>query len=256
MDIHNKVAIVTGGASGLGEATVRRLQHLGARVSIFDLNQERGQALMEELGPNILYQTVDVTDEASVQNAITSTKETFGDIHICCNFAGISLPRRTVNKEGPHPLDLFKQVIDVNLVGAFNVLRLVAAEMANNTPIDSDGARGVVINTASVAAYEGQVGQASYTASKAGIVGMTLPIARDLSIFGVRCNTLVPGTMMTPMMQLAPESLLTSLKEDILFPKRLGKPEEIASLAMFMIENDYLNGECIRLDGGVRLKAK
>jgi len=256
MDIKGKVAIVTGGASGLGEATVRRFEDLGAMVAIFDMNEERGQALAAELGTSVIYQAVDVTDEESVENAIAATQETFGGIHICCNYAGIGNAVKTVGRDGACPLDAFKVVINVNLVGTFNVLRLAAEAMSRQDPVTGDGGRGVIINTASVAAYEGQIGQAAYSASKGGIVGMTLPIARDLSSLGIRVNTIVPGLIHTPLFDSLPEEPYKSLEAQVLYPKRLGKPDEIAHLAQYIVENDYTNGECIRMDGGIRMQAR
>lgn len=256
MDINGKGAIITGGASGLGEATARRFVELGAKVAIFDLNEDRGQKLSSELGENVLYQNVDVTNEQSVQNAISATLSSFGSIHICCNFAGIAVGMKTFGKDGPHKLDRFKQVIDINLVGSFNVLRLAVEAMAKNDPIDDDGQRGVVINTASVAAYEGQIGQAAYSASKGGILGMTLPIARDLASIGVRCNAIVPGLIHTPMFESFPKEVYDSLAASVLNPRRLGKADEIAHLAQYIVENDYTNGESIRMDGGIRMQPR
>jgi NAD(P)-dependent dehydrogenase (short-subunit alcohol dehydrogenase family) len=256
MDINNKVAIITGGASGLGEATVRRFAGLGARISIFDMNDERGNAIAGELGDSVAFHKVDVTDEDSVQSAINATVESFGGVHICCNYAGLGNAIRTVGKDGPFPLDAFKFVINVNLIGTFNVLRLAAAQMARQDPINEDGGRGVIINTASVAAYEGQIGQAAYSASKGGVVGMTLPVARDLSSLGIRVNTIVPGLIHTPLFDTLPEPAYKSLEAQVLYPKRLGKPEEIAHLAQYIAENDYTNGECIRMDGGIRMQPR
>jgi NAD(P)-dependent dehydrogenase (short-subunit alcohol dehydrogenase family) len=256
MDINGKVAIITGGASGLGEATVRRFAGQGVKVAIFDMNEERGNSVAEELGDDVIFQKVDVTDEDSVQAAIDATVEAFGAIHICCNYAGLGNAVRTVGKEGPFPLDAFKFVINVNLIGTFNVLRLAAYQMSQQDTINEDGGRGVIINTASVAAYEGQIGQAAYSASKGGVVGMTLPIARDLSKLGIRVNTIVPGLIHTPLFDLLPEEPYKSLEAQVLYPPRLGKPDEIAHLAQYIAENDYTNGECIRMDGGIRMQAK
>ncbi|OUS31851.1 3-hydroxyacyl-CoA dehydrogenase [Gammaproteobacteria bacterium 45_16_T64] len=256
MILQDKVAIVTGGASGLGEATVRLYVELGIKVSIFDMNNERGAAIADELGESVIYNSVNVTDEESVEAAIANTVETFGDIHICNNYAGIGDARKTVSKGAPFPLDTFQKVINVNLVGTFNVLRLVATQMTKQAPIDENNGRGVIINTASIAAYEGQMGQAAYSASKSGIVGMTLPIARDLSSYGIRVNTIVPGLIHTPLFDSLPEAAVNSLSASVLYPQRLGKPSEIAHLAKFIAENDYINGECIRLDGGIRMQPK
>jgi 3-hydroxyacyl-CoA dehydrogenase / 3-hydroxy-2-methylbutyryl-CoA dehydrogenase len=256
MDINDKVAVITGGASGLGEATARKLTELGARVAIFDMNQDKGEALAKELGDTAIFQNVNVTSEAAVQKGIAATMEAFGAIHICCNYAGIGNAIKTVGKDGPFPLDKFKLIIDVNLIGTFNVLRLAANEMQKNEPYNEFGGRGCIINTASVAAYEGQIGQAAYSASKGGIVGMTLPIARDLSSIGIRCNTIVPGLIHTPLFQGAPDKVIDALAAQVLYPKRLGRPEEIAHVAVMLIENEYMNGECIRMDGGIRMQPR
>ena len=256
MDIQGKVAIVTGGASGLGEATVRTYVENGAKVAIFDMNDERGNALAAELGGSAIYQNVNVTDEDAVQSAIDAVVEKFGAIHICNNFAGIGNASKTVGKDGAFPLKAFKLVIDVNLVGTFNVLRLAALQMSKQEPINDDGGRGVIINTASIAAYEGQVGQAAYSASKGGVVGLTLPVARDLSGLGIRVNTIVPGLIHTPLFDALPEPAYEALSKSPLFPKRLGKAEEIAHLSKYIVENDYTNGECIRVDAGIRMQPK
>jgi NAD(P)-dependent dehydrogenase (short-subunit alcohol dehydrogenase family) len=256
MDINNKVAVITGGASGLGEATVRRFNDLGAKIAIFDMNEERGKAIADELGDTVVFHKVDVTDEASVQTAIDATVAAFGGIHICCNYAGLGNAIKTVGKDGPFPLDAFKFVINVNLIGTFNVLRLAAEVMSKQDPVTEDGGRGVIINTASVAAYEGQMGQAAYSASKGGVVGMTLPIARDLASVGIRVNTIVPGLIRTPLFEGAPENVVQALSATVLYPKRLGRPDEIAHLAQYIVENDYTNGECIRMDGGIRMQPR
>jgi NAD(P)-dependent dehydrogenase (short-subunit alcohol dehydrogenase family) len=257
MDIKGKVAVITGGASGLGAATARTLVAKGGKVAIFDLQEDKGNALVAELGAdNALFQKVNVVSEESVQAGIAATMAKFGAIHICCNYAGIGNAIKTVGKEGPFPLDKFKLIIDVNLIGTFNVLRLCANEMQKNEPYNEFGGRGCIINTASVAAYEGQIGQAAYSASKGGIVGMTLPIARDLSSIGVRCNTIVPGLIHTPLFQGAPQNVIDALSAQVLYPKRLGRPEEIAHVAVMLIENEYMNGECVRMDGGIRMQPR
>lgn len=256
MDINNKVAVITGGASGLGEATTERLHGMGAKVAIFDLNDELGNAVAERLGDGVSYHNVNVTDEDSVAAALAAVVEAHGAVHICCNYAGIGTPGRTLGRDGPLPLDYFKRVVDINLIGTFNVLRLAAQQMSNNDPVTEDGCRGVIINTASVAAYEGQIGQAAYSASKGGVVGMTLPIARDLSSIGIRVNTIAPGLIATPMLRGLPEAAQASLAATVLFPKRLGEATEIAQVAQFIIENDYVNGEVIRMDGGIRMQPK
>lgn len=256
MDIKNKVAVITGGASGLGRATAELFVSKGAKVALFDMNAEAGEALAAELGDNAIYQNVNVTDEASVQPALDATVETFGGVHICCNFAGIGNAIKTYGKKGAFPLDEFNKIIQVNLIGTFNVLRLAAEKMSQNEPFNDDGGRGCIINTASVAAYDGQIGQAAYSASKAGVAGMTLPIARDLGAIGVRVNTIVPGLFRTPLLEAGGPDFVKALGAQVEYPKRLGEPSEIAHLALMMAENDYINAECVRLDGGIRMQAK
>ncbi|MCP4211985.1 SDR family NAD(P)-dependent oxidoreductase [Candidatus Marimicrobium litorale] len=263
MDLKDKVAVITGGSSGLGRATVKRFVANGAKAVIFDMNEEKGQQLVDEFGGSVIFCNVNVTSEESVQAGIAAAMDAFGAIHICCNFAGTGNAIRTMGKKGPFPLDEFNKIIQINLVGTFNVLRLCAEKMSDNEVINDDGGRGVIINTASVAAYEGQVGQAAYSASKGGVVGMTLPIARDLSVLGIRVNTIVPGLIATPLMmggaeEMTPEiaEFLQPLASQVLYPKRLGKADEIAQLAQQIAENDYINGECIRMDGGIRMQPK
>jgi 3-hydroxyacyl-CoA dehydrogenase/3-hydroxy-2-methylbutyryl-CoA dehydrogenase len=263
MDLKDKVAVITGGASGLGRATLKRFVANGAKVAIFDMNEEKANALVAEFPGKVIFCSVNVTDEASVVAGVAATMKEFGGIHICCNFAGTGNAIRTMGKKGPFPLDEFNRIIQINLVGTFNVLRLCAEQMADNAVLNDDGGRGVIINTASVAAYEGQVGQAAYSASKGGVVGMTLPIARDLAVLGIRVNTIVPGLIATPLMmggaeEMTPEiaEFLTPLASQVLYPKRLGKADEIAQLAQQLVENDYINGECIRMDGGIRMQPK
>lgn len=256
MDIKNKVAIVTGGASGLGHRTAVQLLQKGAQVIIFDLNEELAKKAVEELGKNATYQIVNVADEKSVHNAIQQTMKKLGAIHICVNCAGIAPPQKTVGKKGAMPLENFKKVIDINLIGSFNTLRLAAVEMMKNELLTESGERGVIINTASIAAFEGQMGQAAYSASKAGIVGMTLPIARDLSSYGIRINAIAPGLFRTPMAAGLDDRVIEKLESLVEFPKRLGRPEEFASLVAFMIENEYINGEVIRLDGAIRMQPR
>lgn len=256
MDIKDKVALVTGGASGLGEATVRLYHELGARVAIFDKDDARGQALAQSLGAAAQYQQVDVADEEQVVAALAAVVERFGAVHICNNYAGIGAAAKTVSRGEPLELARFKHVIEVNLIGTFNVLRLAAAQMARQDPLDADGARGVIINTASVAAYEGQVGQAAYSASKGGVVGMTLPIARDLAALGIRVNTIAPGLIHTPLFETLPREAYESLAAQPVFPRRLGRAEEIAHLSRYIVENDYTNGEVIRMDGAIRMQPR
>ena len=254
MKLKNAVAVITGGASGLGLATVKRFLAAGAKVAILDFNEQVGQAVVAELGVNALFVKTNVADENSVKHAIQQTVETFGAIHVCINYAGIANATKTIGKNGPFPLEDFNRVIQVNLVGSFNVLRLAAEQMAKNEPID--GERGVIINTASVAAFEGQVGQAAYSASKGGIVGMTLPIARDLAQYGIRVNTIAPGLIHTPLFDSLGEKVVDSLSASVLNPQRLGRPDEIAQTAQFIVENAYLNGETIRVDGGIRMQPR
>lgn len=257
MDINGKVAIVTGGASGLGQATVEAYVARGARVAIFDLNAERAQALIDQLGADhVAFWSVNVADEESVRQAVAEVVEKFGALHICNNFAGIGSACKTLGKNGPFPLAQWQPVIDINLTGTFNVARFAAEQMAKNEPLSEDGSRGVIINTASVAAYEGQVGQLAYSATKGGVVGITLPMARDLASYGIRVNTIVPGLIHTPLFEALPEPAYKSLEAQVVYPQRLGKPAEIAHLSVFMVENDYLNGECIRLDGGIRMQPR
>jgi len=256
MKIAGKVAVVTGGSSGIGQAVVRAFIEKGGRVAIFDLNEIAGQAMVKELGAGAIFAKTNVSDETSVAAAIAKTMAAFGAIHVCVNCAGIGSAHKTFGKDGPFPLAEWNKTITVNLTGTFNVTRLCAEQMAKNAPEDANGGRGVVINTASVAAYDGQIGQAAYSASKAGVVGMTLPMARDLSSIGVRVNTIAPGLIETPLLGSLPADVLDALAKSVLYPKRLGKPEEIAHLAVCMIENDYLNGECIRIDGGIRMQPR
>ena len=263
MKLAGKTAVITGGASGIGRATVERFVGHGARCAIFDMNADAGRAVAERLGDDALFCSVDVTDEASVKAGIARTMERFGALHVCCNFAGTGNAIRTLGRQGPFPLDEFNRIVQINLVGTFNVLRLAAEQMAKHEPLTDDGVRGAIVNTASVAAYEGQIGQAAYSASKGGVVGMTLPIARDLAVIGVRVNTIVPGLIATPLMmggaeEMSPEiaDFLAPLSRQVLFPKRLGHADEIAQLAQALVENDYINGECIRADGGIRMQPK
>jgi 3-hydroxyacyl-CoA dehydrogenase/3-hydroxy-2-methylbutyryl-CoA dehydrogenase len=252
----HKVALVTGGASGLGLATVRLLASKGARVAIFDLNREQADLIATELGANVRAYTVNVSDEVSVKTAIDQVVQDFGGLHIAVNCAGIGSASRTVGKNGAHSLELFTKVITINLIGTFNVTRLAAEAMQHNTPDDQDNERGVIINTASVAAFDGQIGQVAYSASKGGVVGMTLPLARDLAVMGVRVNTIAPGIFNTPLMNASPDSVKLPLIEMTQFPKRLGYPEEYAKLAVHIVENSFMNGETIRLDGAIRMQPR
>ena len=245
-------ALVTGGASGLGEATVRAINAGGGKVAILDMDSIRGNKLAEELGSSTIFCKTDVTNEDSVKSAIEITMDSFGKLNVVLNFAGIAIAVKTLGRDGPHDLNLYKKVVDVNLNGTFNVSRLAAEYISKNTPNES-GLTGLIVNTASVAGYDGQKGQAAYAASKAGVIGLTLPMARDLASYGVRVNTIAPGLIITPMLESLPEEAQEALSNQPLLPKRLGKPAEIAHLACFMIENEYLNGEVIRLDAGIRL---
>ena len=255
MEISNKVALITGGASGLGLATAETLLDAGAKIMLLDLNEDNAKSAVEKLGSNASYVIANVTDESSVQSAVDKTVEVFGGLHVVVNCAGIGSASKTVGKNGAHPLDYFKTVVDINLNGTFNVLRLAAVAMADNEP-NEDGECGVIINTASVAAFDGQIGQAAYSASKGGVVGMTLPIARDLARMGIRINTIAPGIFDTPLMGMAPDTVRNPLIEMTQFPKRLGIPSEYAALAKHMVENPFLNGETIRLDGAIRMQPK
>ncbi|MEC8428818.1 MAG: SDR family NAD(P)-dependent oxidoreductase [Pseudomonadota bacterium] len=258
MDIQGKSAIITGGASGLGQAAARSLVAKGAKVTLFDLNEEACIATVNELGSdNASYAIVDVTDEESVTNGISKAKAAYGELHIVVNCAGIGPPSKVIDREGnPLPLEKFKQIVNINLFGTFNVLRLAAAEMAKNEPLNSDNGRGVIINVASVAAFDGQIGQPAYAASKAGVHGMTLPVARELARYGIRVNTIAPGLFMTPLANSLPDEAIKALGAAVEFPKRLGDPSEFAHLVVCMAENDYFNGETVRLDGSIRMAAK
>lgn len=253
MKLSGVSAIVTGGASGLGGATAEALTGAGVKVAIWDLNEEKGKALAEKLGG--VFSSVDVSSEDSVASALADTVAAHGTPSILVNCAGIATGEKTVGKNGPHRLESFKKVLDVNLAGSFNCIRLVSAEMEKNVP-QEDGERGVIINTASVAAYEGQIGQAAYSASKGGVVGMTLPVARDLMNAGIRCNTIAPGIFWTPMMAGMDQKVQDALAAMVPFPKRLGRPDEYASLALEICRNTMINGTVIRLDGAIRMQPR
>jgi NAD(P)-dependent dehydrogenase (short-subunit alcohol dehydrogenase family) len=250
MDLRNTVALVTGGGSGLGEATARELHSGGAKIAVLDLPSSPGQKVADSLDG--IFVAADVASDKEVTDAVAKVVAKFSTVHIAINCAGIGRAMRTITKEGPHSLDLFKKVLDVNLSGTFNVIRVAAAQMAKNQP-NADGERGVIVNTASVAAFDGQIGQAAYSASKGGVVGMTLPIARDLSSMGIRVCTIAPGTFETPMLGGLPDPARKALAAAIPFPQRLGQPREYAALARHIIENAMLNGETIRLDGALRM---
>jgi NAD(P)-dependent dehydrogenase (short-subunit alcohol dehydrogenase family) len=255
MEIRGKTFLVTGGASGLGAATVRRLARAGGNVAICDLSGEQGAKLARELGAAALFAAADVTDEGQLGQAVAAARSRFGALHGAVSCAGIAPGERILGKSGPHRLEGFRRAIDINLVGTFNVLRLAAQAMAENTP-DSEGERGIIVNTASIAAFDGQIGQVAYSASKAGVVGLTLPAARELARFGIRVMTVAPGIFETPMVGGFTAEVQQSLAAQIPFPPRLGRPDEFAALVEHIITNTMLNGEVIRLDGAVRMAPK
>lgn len=259
MQLLTSTALITGGASGLGEATARLFASQGAKVVVLDLNETAGQALESEFPAQIKFIKTDVSSEIEVQNAVDVALQTFGSIQIVVNCAGIAPARKIVGKTdgiyGPHSFELFEKTIRINLIGTFNVMRLAAFVMEKNEP-DAEGERGVIINTASVAAYDGQMGQVAYAASKGGIVSMTLPVARDLAKSGIRVMAIAPGLFETPLLMGLPEEARVSLGQQIPFPSRLGKPSEYALLARSIVENPMLNGEVIRLDGAIRMAPK
>ena len=250
MDIQGQAAIVTGGGSGLGAATARALAAAGAKVAVFDINPDAAASVANEIGGIAV--RCDVSDGPGAAAAIAAAREAHGAARVLVNCAGIGTAKRILGRDGPQPLEDFDRVLRVNLLGSFNMLRLAAADMATLEPLE-DGERGVIVSTASVAAYEGQVGQAAYAASKGGIAALTLPAARELAQFGIRVMTIAPGLFLTPMMHTLPAEVQASLGASVPFPKRLGKPEEYAALALHCVQNAALNGEVIRLDGALRL---
>ena len=250
MEIAGSSALITGGASGLGAATARRLVGQGARVVIADLNRTAGLAVEQELGARFV--EIDVADDGSMQQAINAATAVGGGLHILVCCAGVATPEKVLGKEGPLDLGRFARVVQINLVGTFNAIRLAAEQMAKNAT-NSEGERGVIITTASVAAFDGQIGQAAYSASKAGVAGMTLPIARELARFGIRVVSIAPGLFDTPLLASLPEPTRVALGQQVPFPSRLGRPDEYAALAQQIIENTMLNGETIRLDGAIRM---
>jgi NAD(P)-dependent dehydrogenase (short-subunit alcohol dehydrogenase family) len=258
MDIDNTIAIVTGGCSGLGNATARSLIAKGVKVAIFDIDEQQGVSVVAELGSDkTLFCQVDVRSAESVEQAVEKVLAQWGQVNICVNCAGVAPAKRTLDRNGgPMPLDNFQGVIDINLVGTFNVARVAAAAMAKNEPMGEAGELGLIVNTASVAGYEGQIGQAAYAASKGGILALNLPMARDLAPLGIRVNAIAPGTMGTPMLLNMPENVQAGLVSNIQFPKRLGLPQEFGSLVVHLAENAYINGETIRLDGALRMQPK
>jgi len=253
--LDNQTVLVTGGASGLGGATAEMIVAAGGRVVIADVNDAAGNDVAARLGPAARFVRTDVTRDADVQQAINTAIEDFGPLTGLVNAAGIGPAARVVGRDGPMPLDQFARVIQINLIGTFNVIRLAAAAMQNNQPQPS-GERGVIVNTASVAAYDGQIGQAAYSASKGGVVSMTLPIARELARASIRVMTIAPGIFDTPMLAAMPEAIRQSLGQQVPFPSRLGRPAEYAALVRHIFENEMLNGEVIRLDGAIRMAAK
>jgi NAD(P)-dependent dehydrogenase (short-subunit alcohol dehydrogenase family) len=250
MDIEGRGALVVGGASGLGEATARRLRQQGAIVTIADLNAEKGGALAAEI--DAAFAACDVREEDQVQAAVDEAARAYGGLRICVCCAGTGFAQKVAGSKGPHPLEPFATILAINLIGTFNVLRLAATAMLDNKPLD-EGERGVCINTASIAAYDGQIGQVAYSASKGGVVGMTLPAARDLASSGIRVVTIAPGLFDTPLLAMLPAGARESLGRSIPFPPRLGQPAEYAALAAHVVENTMLNGEVIRLDGALRM---
>ena len=253
MNLNGKVALVTGGASGLGRATIEAFAREGARVAILDLNEDQGSALAESLGSDALFCPVNVANDDTITAAMESIMNAYGALHICVNCAGRGGgATKTLGRSGRFPIDLFRDVININLIGSFNVLTQAAELMAKNEP-DSGGERGVIINTSSIAAFEGQKGQVAYAASKAGLVGMTLPIARDLAYYGIRIVTIAPGVFDTPILQGISDEARDALGKGIPFPQRLGDPHEFASMATHIVTNPYVNGETIRLDGALRM---
>jgi Dehydrogenases with different specificities (related to short-chain alcohol dehydrogenases) len=253
MKIEGQAALVTGGGSGLGEATARALAAAGAKVAVLDLSKERAEAVAADIGGIGL--GCDVSSGEGAEQAVAKAVETLGAPRILVNCAGIAVGMRTVTRDGPHPLDLFRKVIEVNLVGTFNMIRLFAAQAEKLDPLEG-GERGVIVCTASVAAFDGQIGQAAYSASKSGVAGMTLPVARDLSRSGIRVVTIAPGIFRTPMMAAMPQDVQDSLGAAVPFPPRLGEPSEYAALALHIVQNQMLNGETIRLDGAIRMAPK
>jgi len=254
LQLQNSVFLVTGGASGLGEATARMLVGAGARVVIADVNESGGAKLQSELGASARFVRVDVTDELSVRRGLDSAAE-LGTLRGVVNAAGIVLAEKVLGRNGPHALDAFSRIVQVNLTGTFNVIRLASAMMSTAEPTAS-GERGVIVNTASVSAFDGQIGQAAYSASKGGIVAMTLPVARELARYGIRVMTIAPGIFDTPLMASLPQAARDSLALQVPFPSRLGKPSEYAELVKHIIDNEMLNGEVIRLDGAIRMAPK
>jgi NAD(P)-dependent dehydrogenase (short-subunit alcohol dehydrogenase family) len=255
VQIAGRTFFITGGASGLGEATARRLAKAGGNVVVCDVGVEQGRRVAADLGAQASFVRADVTDEAQLAQAVGAARAKFGALHGAVSCAGVAPGERVLGKDGPHRLDTFRRAVEINLVGTFNVLRLAAQAMAGNAP-DAEGERGVIVNTASIAAYDGQVGQAAYSASKAGVAGLTLPAARELARLGIRVMTIAPGIFETPMVAAFTPELRQALAAQVPFPSRMGRPDEFAALVEHILENPMLNGEVIRLDGALRMAAK
>ena len=256
MNLKDKVALVTGGASGLGQATVEAYVNLGAKVVILDINEDKANEIINNLGKeNVMFISTDIMKEEPVVEAINLIKEKYNHLHIAVNCAGTGYPGRILGKEAPHPLDAFQFIVNLNLVGTFNVMRIATDLMDKNDP-DEKGEKGVIINTASIAGIEGQIGQSAYSASKAGVIGLTITAARDLARHAIRVCTIAPGIFDTPLMQLAPDKVREPLLDSTQFPHRFGQPNEFADLAVHIVQNTYLNGETIRLDSGMRMKPR
>jgi 3-hydroxyacyl-CoA dehydrogenase / 3-hydroxy-2-methylbutyryl-CoA dehydrogenase len=255
MHIKGKTAFVTGGASGLGAATVKRLHGMGASIVVADMNTDTGEAIIKELGSRAVFVQMDITSPDQVKAGFDRALQEFKNVHILVHCAGTGWVGKIAGKEGPHDLDMFTKIVNINLIGTFDVCRWAAFHMQSNEP-NEDGERGVIINTASIAATDPQIGQVAYCASKAGVVGMTLSIARDMSRVGIRCCTIVPGPFATPLTGMMPKEMNDALAAQIPFPKRFGKPDEYAMLAQQIVENSFLNGETIRLDGAIRMPPK
>ena len=252
MQVENGTFFITGGGSGLGAATARLLAGSGANVFIADVSEEAGESTASEIGEAARYAYTDVTDEVSVQDAVNAALDAFGGLNGVVNCAGVGPAKKVLGKKGPHPLEDFVKTVEINLIGTFNVIRLSAEAMAENEPTN-DGERGVIVNTASVAAFDGQIGQSAYSASKGGVAALTLPVARELASHGIRVVTIAPGIFDTPMLAALPEEARDSLGKQVPFPPRLGRPEEYAALVKHIVENEMLNGEVIRLDGSIRM---
>lgn len=255
MNHKDVVALVTGGASGLGEASILELVKKGAKVVVTDVDADKGEKLAANIGADAIFVKTDVISETDVRHTIQKAVDTFGKINVVINCAGVVNPGKLIGRKGPLPLDAFNKVLQINLVGTLNVIRLAVEQMMNNKP-DEDGEKGVIINTASIAAFEGQIGQVAYSASKAGIVGMTLPIAREISDYGIRIVTIAPGIFETPMMAGLPSAVKEDMAKTVPFPRRLGKPLEFAKMVLHIIDNVMMNGCCVRLDGALRMPPK